>query len=112
MADQLKAVDGGKADNPPAPEHNSKERGKIIAECAVEMRSIIKVRKQCNDDAGDIRERLRDNGINVPSFQAALRLAEMEDGAARDTYIDGLKEAFTALGIGQQSEMFAGPAAA
>lgn len=102
MANTLTAVDGGKPDNGPSIEHNSKERAKIISECGTQMKSIMSQRKDLNEEASEIRERLRDNGIDVKSFMAALRLSEMDDTNARDNYLDGLKESFRALGMGGQ----------
>jgi ribosome modulation factor len=81
--------------------HNSKERAKIIQTCAEQMRGIKATRKELNEDAGEIRQRLKDAGIPTEAFDAALRLADMEDIAARDTFLDGLRESAEALGIGE-----------
>lgn len=86
--------------------HNAADRSKVMTECATEMRRIKDSRSELNKQAGDIRQRLRDNGIDVKSWEAALRLADMEDDGARDTYLDGLREAFQALGVGAQAAMF------
>jgi hypothetical protein len=85
--------------------HNVDELKKIRRECAAGMREIIEQRKDLNEQAGDIRERLRDNGIDVKSFMAGLRLVDMEDVAARDNYIDGLRLTFEALGQGEMADM-------
>lgn len=85
-----------------AAEHNGKDRAIIIQECAMSMRRIQEERATLNEDAGGIRQRLKDANIDVKSFMASLRLADMEDAAARDTFMDGLREACAALGIGEQ----------
>lgn len=103
-----KATDGKPVEEGNGIEHNSASRKKIMSECAHQMREIKSQRAELNEQASDIRSRLRDNGIDVKSFEAALRLADMEDEGARDVYIDGLREAFAALGIGQQLSMFDG----
>ena len=67
-------------------------------------------RKELNEQAGDIRTRLKDSLIHVPSFMAALRIEDMSDDEARDAYLEGLRESFEALGVGGQLSMFGGPA--
>lgn len=94
------------ADDGPTKGHNVADRTKVMSECAHRMREIQKQRQSLNEDAGGVRERLKDNGIDVKSFMAALRLADMEDTSARDTYIDGLREAMEVLGVGTQLDMF------
>jgi hypothetical protein len=81
--------------------HNSGERAKIMQECAEQMRGIKAERKELNDRAGEIRKRLEDAGINVKAWEAMLRIADMDDQAARDSYVDGLQEAYSALAPGQ-----------
>jgi uncharacterized protein (UPF0335 family) len=94
-----------KTEKPPAT-HNAKALDDIRRECAVRMREINSERKDLNEDATAIRERLRDNGIDVKGFMAALRLADMEDVPARDTYLDELRLSMSALGLGQQGDLF------
>ena len=94
----------------PSKDHNVKSRNNIIAECAAEMTRIQNERTALNDLAGEIRTRLKDSSIDVPSFMAALRIREMGDDEARTAYLDGLRESFEALGVGAQSSMFDGPA--
>ena len=74
------------------------------------MTRIQADRKVLNEQAGDIRTRLKDSSIHVPSFMAALSIKEMGDDEARDAYLDGLRESFEALGVGAQLSMFDGPA--
>ena len=92
--------------------HNAQARSTIMAECAGRMRGIKASRAELNEDASAIRKRLRDNGIDVKSWEAALRMADMGDETARDTYIDGLREAMSALGVGAQGDLFPGSAPA
>ena len=101
MAKKLKGVDGKTDDEAPV-EHNSKARKQIIRECADEMRGIKAQRKELSEQASDIRERLRNAGIDVKSFEAALRLVDMDDSEARNVFMDGLSEAWEAIGIGGQ----------
>ena len=55
-----------------------------------------------------MRNAVEDSSIDVPSFMAALRIKEMDDDEARNVYLDGLREAFEALGVGAQLSMFDG----
>ena len=91
----------------PTQDHNVKSRAVIMTECATEMRRIKTERKELNEQAGDIRKRLRDVDINVKAWEAALRISDMDDVEARDAYMDGLREAFEALGVGQQMDWIA-----
>lgn len=87
-------------------ESNAQARDVIIQECASSMRDIKRQRAELNEEAAGIRERLKNAGINKAAFEAALRIADMDDDAARDDYLDGLRENFRAMGIGFQAEMF------
>ena len=91
----------------PIQSHSLKSRTNIQQECATEMRRIKATRKELNEQAGDIRKRLRDVDINVKAWEAALRISDMEDVEARDAYMDGLRESFEALGVGQQMDWVA-----
>lgn len=86
-------------------QHNVKEINKVIRECATEMTRIKAARQELNEQAGDIRERLRDAGVEVSSFNFALRVRDMED-EARANYIDWLRVSFEALGVGAQGMLF------
>lgn len=88
-------------------EHNVKARREIINECASQMLGIISERQELNERAGEIRERLKNAGIDNKAFMFALRVQQMGDD--RDTYLDGLRENFKALGIGQQGSLFLDP---
>lgn len=89
-----------------AAQHNAGMRKDIMRDCAQSMRRIIAQRKELNEEAGDIRKRLRDCDINVKAWEAALRLSDMDDDEARNSYLDGLREAFEAIGTGQMVSMF------
>lgn len=77
----------------------------LIAGCAAEMRDIIEERKALNERASEIRERLRDAGVQTAAFDYAMRMQRLEQ-EARDAYFDTLRVAFEALGIGEQGSLF------
>jgi uncharacterized protein (UPF0335 family) len=79
-------------------------RAKVIQGCAEEMRRIQATRAELNEAAGDIRQKLKDCGIDVKSWMAALRIVDMDEDAARDTYLDGFREAYEALAGGGQMD--------
>ncbi len=85
--------------------HNVANLNKIIKECAVEMSRIKRERGDLNEQAGDIRARLKDAGVQPAAFDFALRVQGMEQ-EARDNYLESLRLNFDALGIGLQSDMF------
>lgn len=93
--------------NGSVPEHNSKSIKEIRNECAKEMRRINSARKDLNEDAAGVRERLNDNGINVKAFMAALRVSDMEDVTARNNYLDELADSLKDLGMGEQLDFIA-----
>lgn len=84
--------------NEPAKTSN---RNALIQECAQDMLEIKRQRAELNEQAADIRERLRDAGVQTRAFDYALRVQQMEQ-EARDEYMDSLRESFGALGIGGQ----------
>lgn len=86
--------------------HNSGERAKIMQECAEEMREIKAARSELNERASEVRERLENAGIHVKAFEAMLRITDMDDQAAQDSYLDGLREAAAALQPGENGELF------
>lgn len=85
-----------------AAEVDAGERKRIIAECVGGWRDIVKERQALNEQAGEIRERLRNAKIDPKAVLHAVRLAEMEDQAARAGYVDDLHLTFEALGLGEQ----------
>ena len=103
-------VDGKPADDGQASYvARTEERTKIIQESAAGMKAINAERAELNERAGDIRERLRDAGIDVKSFMVALKLEAMESDD-RATYLDNLREHMAALSIGEQGSLFPDPA--
>ena len=87
--------------------HNVKSRGLILAEIGAEFRQINAERARQNDRAGTQRKRLRELDVNPQAFLLTLRLADLEDGAARDSWMDAFHEAWSALGIGGQLDWIA-----
>lgn len=102
-----KGHDTGDGGTPPARSEatvslsNSAERAKIIQECAQAMRGIHSQRKDLNEEAGEIRERIKNLGMPVKAWEATLRVVDMDDEAARDAFMDGMRESFQALKPGQ-----------
>lgn len=92
-------------------QHNVGDLEKMIRDCAVEAVRIKEARAGLNEEMGDIRKRLREAGVEPKAFDFAVRVREMEQ-EAKDNYIDQLRLAFSALGIGAQGEMFPDAAAA
>ena len=82
--------------------HNVKSRNLILAEIGTEFRRIHSERAVLNEDAGEPRKRLSDLDVNPQAFLHALRLADLDDGAARDAWMDAFHEAWGALGVGGQ----------
>lgn len=82
-------------------EYDAKARKTIINECVSGVLAIKKARKDLNEEMGDIRQRLRDAGIQTAAFDFAVRLKEMEQ-EARDNYLDGLQECYEAMALGGQ----------
>ncbi len=85
--------------------HNVNDLKKVIRECAKEMGEIKGERAELNERAGEIRERLRNAGVQTKAFDFACKVREMEQ-EARDDYLDSLRINFDALGVGAQTEMF------
>lgn len=98
----------GKAKDGPTKDHNVGDINKLIRNCAQEMTRIKKERKDLNEQAADIRDKLRESGVQPKAFDFALRLYE-QDAEVRNEYLDNLRLNFEALGIGAQSEMFPEP---
>ena len=90
--------------------HNVADLKKVIRDCATQMTKIKGERAELNERAGDIRERLREAGVQTQAFDFACRVQAMEQ-EARDEYLDSLRVNFDALGVGVQSEMFVEAAA-
>lgn len=90
-------------DETPAP--NSNARYNIISECAHQMNEVKAARADLNEQASDIRQRLRDADISVEAFNFACKVAD-RDQDDRDSFLDGVREQFMARGIGTQGTLF------
>ena len=105
MARTMSAGNGkANGEDGPTKGHNVKELKKVIRECAQTMVRIKKERKELNEEAGDVRKRIKEHGIQPDSFDFAVKQLEREP-EARKTYIDDINIAFEALGIGGQVDM-------
>lgn len=99
------AKQNGKDDDDMPPlDHNVADVEKLIRNCASEMAVIKKERKELNERATEIRERLRESGVQPKAFDFACRVYEQEP-EARNEYLDQLRVNFEALGIGLQADM-------
>ena len=100
-----KGADGKPVDDLPSPQHNMAARASTMRECAAGLDSIDLERSELNESAAEIRKRLKDNGISTKELDTVRRLRKM--GADdRDTVIDNLREALSALGVGRQGQLF------
>lgn len=100
MAQTMTATSGGATAG-----HNSAGLHKVIRECAASMEQIDGQRKALNEEAAEIRERLRDAGIQTKTFDLARRIKSME-AEGRSDYLDSLRTNFAALLPGGQGELF------
>jgi hypothetical protein len=81
--------------------HNSgPDQAKLIQNCATEFARIKLKRGELNKQAGDIRKRLSDSGVQPKVFEYALRIAEMEIDAQVE-HTEQLELCFDALKVGQ-----------
>jgi hypothetical protein len=86
--------------------HNVADLKKMIQDCAKSMIEIKGERKDLNERAGDIRQKLRDAGVQTAAFDYAVRLFEMEQ-EARGSYMDTLRLSMEALSVGEQGSLLA-----
>ena len=86
-------------------EHNVADIKKLVRDCASEMNRIDEERKELNEQAGDIRQRLKDAGVQVAAFNFSRRLDKME-AEARNEYLDSLRINMESMGIGSQGTLF------
>lgn len=84
---------------------NIADTNKLVRECAKAMDEIDEARKDLNEQAGDIRERLRDAGLNVKAFNDIRELMALEE-EVRNSYLDARRVYMEALGDGEQGNMF------
>ncbi len=80
--------------------HNSSANADIIKSVAGKMRDIQTKRKALSEQAAKQRERLKDAGVEKHAFGLVLRIADLEDEAARQNYMDSLAECWGTLGVG------------
>lgn len=85
------------------PEHNVEALKKLLRECGGEMLKIKERRKELNAEAAEIRQRVKDAGVQVDSFDRALKIAELE-AEARASYMDSFRVAYEALVEGEQMD--------
>ena len=93
------ATDGANKD------HNVGDLKKLISDCAGEMNDIDDERKGLNERAGEIRKKLKDSGVQIPAFEFARKLHNM-DVDARDEYLDSLRINMEGMGLGGQGTLF------
>lgn len=94
-----------KSDGGANKDHNVGDLKKLIAGCTQQMNGIDAERKELNERANDIREKLRNSGIQVAAFDFSRKLDKMET-EARDDYLDSLRINMEAMGIGGQGTLF------
>jgi uncharacterized protein (UPF0335 family) len=103
-----KKKDGGapKQQSAPSPSagHNSAARDRVQRECDAEMRDIETARAGLNEQAGEIRQRLRDAGVDVKVWMNVRKIKNIEDDTEREAYIDNFKESWKALKVGEMPD--------
>jgi hypothetical protein len=85
--------------------HNLNELKKIIREVATVDLDLKARIKKLRAEGSEARARLKEHGIKIADYRAALRYYELE-GDDRDEALDGLRLAFLALKIGVQADLF------
>lgn len=100
MAQTMTASSGGATAG-----HNVAGLHKLIRESAATMEQIDGQRKALNEEAAEVRERLRDAGVQTKTFDLARRIKSME-AEGRSDYLDSLRTNFAALLPGGQGELF------
>jgi uncharacterized protein (UPF0335 family) len=78
---------------------------KVLRECAAGFEKIDEKRAELNDQAADLRERCRNQGIDPKWLLAALRIKKMEP-EDREKADENYAIARDAIGIGMQSSLF------
>lgn len=104
MAQNIKDVGEG---------HNSQNRDPNYV--ADQVRKLDKELEPLEEQAKDIREQMKkkrnhfkaETGITIADFNAARRLAKMEDEGERDTKKDNLATCYNALAQGDQLDWIA-----
>lgn len=80
---------------------NQKAQDDIIKECAAEFKRIDAARKELNDEAKEVRKRLKNIGIDHNAFRGVEKLRDMEQ-EARNKYMEDLTQVYSVLGISGQ----------
>lgn len=86
-------------------EHNMKARADIMREGAAELDRIDKERADLNESASKVRERFKNTGISAKEVEVVRRWRKQEEGD-RAQYLENVKEAMAALGLGEQGSLF------
>ena len=90
------------AKTPDAKGSNSAAHKKMQRECADGLRRIAATRKELNEEAGEIRQRLRDAGIEPKAFDLVMKMRDLEDKSAVNQYMRTLRDGWEALEVGGQ----------
>lgn len=101
MAEPAKTNGGNPSPDSAVENHNVGNRRVAIQNAAQEMLAIKAERKALNERAREVRQTLKEMGVQTPAFDYALRVADMEDEAKAE-YLDSLRECFDGLDVGQQ----------
>ena len=72
----------------------------VIASVAKHFREIGAARAKLNERASKQRDRLKDAGIEPAAFKLVLQIADLEDEASRQHYMDSLAATWETLGVG------------
>jgi uncharacterized protein (DUF362 family) len=75
---------------------------KVLKAVAERMRALQEARVVLNADMADQRKRLRDMGIEPKAYALALRIADLDDAAAKNNYMRSFSDSFSALSDGGQ----------
>lgn len=77
---------------------NAEARDGIITECAEGLARIRATRRGLNEEAADIRKRVKDAEISTEAVDRGVRLLEREE-EAREAYLEQEQLVFAALGL-------------
>lgn len=82
-------------------DHNTKERAKIIREAVGAIVQLKGEKGAIQEQITEVRGRVKSLGIKAAEFNVALRFFEL-DTEDRNESLDGLRECFLALKLGEQ----------
>lgn len=85
--------------------HNVADIKALIRECSAEFLDIAEARKELNEQAGEMRKRLRDAGVDTNAFEYGVKVAQM-DPDAKGNYLDWVRVTFETLDVGGQGALF------